>query len=541
MGTTLAVLPYLQRWSGSSVDIRLLLLPGDPTVPLVASAPNFSAAKFVFDVRVVSGLGTMPNLASSTVVATEALPVVSTAGPIFSDIVASLGKTGKSIDPSPPGAQRSPPADGSVVHVRKYLPISYQQASGFTPGAGDTFVVDHTYSCQLKMKPTPPGPYTPLPPKTPLVAWGRLIAALLRYPRLAEAAGLVRQINEIAIDSSLIKDRGYMYFALSSTSDAFSLLPAGLTSYATRLPALSGPRDLFTPVLLPAIVPPSPTLPATPVPAPASLDYSQVFADVEDYDDGWAKTVHCTQPQRNDLLNNGEDDGTRPAKEIGIRLGWDDERVTNWMNRQLSTDAGTVGLNSPLGVHGYRIDVQNVTNLTVWTSLAAAKGDCVVNGNVYASYDGNEELSVEVHPSRDLITNASDFWVPMYFASWTGPSLVGLDIDRVKFMGAPNTLTSKLFGVVPDGILVYGNDYHFRVRFMDHTGGGPSSSSSPINPGLSPVAFQQFRRWIRPLAPTIPTAINAVPQPTNPPLQLENRSSFDSLPCCVLHGQVQQK
>jgi hypothetical protein len=540
MGTTLAVLPYLQRWNGSSVDVRLLLLPGDPTVPLVATtpaSPTFSTASFTFDVHVVSGLGTLPNVASSTVAATQNLPVVSTAGPIFDDIVASLGKIGKGIDPSPPKAQRTPPADGSVFRVRKHLPNSYQQASGFSPGPDDTFVIDHTYSCQLKMKPMPPGPYVPLPPANPLIAWGRLIAALLRYPRLAEAAGLVRQINGIAVDSSLIKDGAYIYFNLSSTSDAVGLLPNGFTSYATRLPALSSPRDLFTPVLFPAVVPPVVTVPGSTPPPPGSLDYSQVFADVEDYDDGWAKTVHCAQPQRNDPLNDGEDDGTRPAKEIGIQIGWDDERVTNWMIRQLSTDLAIVGLNSPLGVHGYRIDVQNVTDPTHWTCLAAAKGDCVVNGNFYASYDGSEELSVEVHPSRDLITNSTDFWLPMYFASWTGPSLVGLDLDRVKYMGAPNTLTSQLFGVVPDGILMYGNDYRFRVRFMDHTGGGPSITSLPINSGLSPVSFQQFRRWIRPLAPVILTAIDAVPKPANPPLQLEIARPLIQYPAVFCTGK----
>jgi hypothetical protein len=31
---------------------------------------------------------------------------------------------------------------------------------------------------------------------------------------------------------------------------------------------------------------------------------------------------------------NEADDGSRPADEHGIRLGWDDEQVATWLNRQ---------------------------------------------------------------------------------------------------------------------------------------------------------------------------------------------------------------
>jgi hypothetical protein len=110
--------------------------PKDPTVPLVASSPNFPSAHFAFDIHIVPGLAALPTPASSTIVATESLPVMSTAAPIFDGIVADLGKQGKSIDPSPPGAGRTPPASGPrlpSVLVRKYLPLSYQQVVGYVP------------------------------------------------------------------------------------------------------------------------------------------------------------------------------------------------------------------------------------------------------------------------------------------------------------------------------------------------------------------------------------------------------------------------
>jgi hypothetical protein len=97
-----------------------------------------------------------------------------------------------------------------------------------------------------------------------------------------------------------------------------------------------------------------------------------------------------------------------------------------------------------------------------------------------------------------------------------------MDEDRMKFTGGkPDTASQKVPGVVPDGLLVYGNDYNFRVRLMDHTGGGPLLDSSHTNPGASPVYRHPFRRWIRPLALTIATPLNGTQNPDNPPTRIE--------------------
>lgn len=117
----------------------------------------------------------------------------------------------------------------------------------------------------------------------------------------------------------------------------------------------------------------------------------------------------------------------------------------------------------------------------------------------------------------------------MYLTSWSGPSLLTLDENRIKLAGgdlAKRTIPQedRLAGIAPPDVdLQYGKSYEFRVRLMDHTGGGPKISSNPRNPGSSPTFKTPFRRWIRPLPPNligvIPSLIlddpNAECAPTN--------------------------
>jgi hypothetical protein len=86
-------------------------------------------------------------------------------------------------------------------------------------------------------------------------------------------------------------------------------------------------------------------------------------------------------------------DGTRPAKELGIRIGWDDEQVTIWMNRQI--DATQAGYDAPIGVQGYRVDVRHPAEAT-WHSLVHAAGPLTIGGLSLGAFDG--ELGVETHP-----------------------------------------------------------------------------------------------------------------------------------------------
>ena len=53
-------------------------------------------------------------------------------------------------------------------------------------------------------------------------------------------------------------------------------------------------------------------------------------------------------------------EGLHVQKDMGIRLGWDDEQLLIWQNRQVLSDPATPGarIDAPLGVFTYRLDVR---------------------------------------------------------------------------------------------------------------------------------------------------------------------------------------
>jgi hypothetical protein len=489
MTTRLVLLPYLQAWDGAALQVRLLLIPrGNPLDPLTAGAPAFPAAKLVLDVHVVPGLDTMPTLGGAPTV-TIIEPVLATATPLFNALAAQMP-----IDPTPPPAVTRPPGTA----IKKHLPITYQDAVGFTPGRTPLVFTDDTYSCALTAP--PPRPYVKLVPPT-TVPWGKVTAALLRQPKLSEGAGLVRALS-VDVDPSALKGGGWIYVTLSPTSDGAALLGTsdGLKVYTARIPVLTAVRPIFTPVLFP--------VGTAPPPGP----YDDLFAEVEDYDDGFAKAMHGTQPRQLDPLQETPD-GTRPAKELGIRLGWDDEQVTIWLNRQIDPTAAS--LDAPMGVQGYRVDVRE-TGALAWHSLTHASGPVQVPPVDLGTFDG--ELGVETHPVQLHGEKTGDYWLPTYFTSWTGPALVTLDTDTIRLAGGPEKSgAARVTGTPPDIPLRYGTTYDFRVRLMDHTGGGPVLTGAPALPGPAPVATIPFRRWIRPLGLTLSDPPPPTPDPTKPP------------------------
>jgi hypothetical protein len=405
---------------------------------------------------------------------------------------------------SPPAGIKKPPKSG----VKKQLPLSYQRAVNYAGSNSDICFTDDSYTCLMGQS---KGTYQKLPPPNPKWAWGRVIAATLRNTNLALATGLVRPFNVRLADPTLLKHGGYVYFTLATGSEASALLsiPDGLKTYAARLPSLNGPRDLFTTVFFPVTDP------------PASEDYATIFAEAQDYDDGWTKAVHCAQSQQLDHLQEGSD-GPPPVKEHGIRIGWDDEQVAVWMNRQLD-DSQT--FDSPLGVHGYRVDVR-VQGTTTWHSLVRAKDPIPLPVVTVDPFDG--ELNVEVRPAQQFAQKQGDFWLPMYFISWTGPPVVTADETMLRLLANIDLSSkTKMRGQGPDVDLRYGTTYEFRVRLADHTRGGPSVNGNPINPGPNPIGSIPFRRWIRPMAPVLvspdPSSFGLVPDFENPPSELPFR------------------
>lgn len=493
MATRLVFSPYVQNWDGGTLHVRLLLIPrGSPLDPLVAGAPSFADAKFVFDVHVVAGLDALPILGGPAT-ATLAQAVVATAKPLFEALAVQF-----QIDPTPPPPVTRP----AGTPIKKHLPLTYQNAVGFVPGRTPFAFTDDTYACAIKSP--PPKPFVTLPPPNSKIPWGKVLAKLLRQPVLASAAGLIRTLD-IPLAPTLLASGGFVYVTLAPTSDGAALLalPDGLKIYAARIPALAAARAIFAPVLFPvATIPPTGS-------------YDDLFAEVDDYDDGFAKAVHCAQPQRFDPLQDVPD-GTRPIKELGARIGWDDEQVTIWMNRQIDPAAAT--LDAPMGVLGYRIDAR-AAGETAWHSLVHAKGPVKVGAIDLGTFDG--ELGVETHPVQLHGQKTGEYWLPTYFTAWSGPSLATLDTDTIRLSGGPdNTAIARVTGTPPDIALRYGTTYDFRVRFMDHTGGGPGPGAVPAIPGPAPIGTIPFRRWIRPLRPSIENPPPATPDPANPPAKI---------------------
>ncbi|HMH91725.1 MAG TPA: hypothetical protein VK586_11665 [Streptosporangiaceae bacterium] len=107
------------------------------------------------------------------------------------------------------------------------------------------------------------------------------------------------------------------------------------------------------------------------------------------------------------------------------------------------------------------------------------------------------------------------FWIPSYYASWTGTSLAGRDRTQDKLQGIDSP--SVVEGVDPAVSLRYGNSYEFRVRLVDHTGGGPALDEDPVNPAPQPAAPLTFLRWVRPQPLLVDTTLPVIPDPASAP------------------------
>ena len=215
-----------------------------------------------------------------------------------------------------------------------------------------------------------------------------------------------------------------------------------------------------------------------------------------------------------------------------MRLGWDDEQVTIWFNRQIDPAAAT--LDAQLGVFGYRIDARIVGD-PKWHSLCRARGPVKVDKVDLGTFDG--ELGVETHPAQLDGQKTGDYWLPMYFTSWTGPGLATLDTVTMVLSGDRDRADpTRVQALPPEVALRYGKDYEFRVRLMDHTGGGPPPDAKATIPGPAPVATIPFRRWIRPMRLRLQNPPPPDPDPAQPPAVLTVRRPLLGHPAVVLTG-----
>ena len=516
----ISILTFPQAFDGDRLHLNILLVPrlskfwdGNPLRPLIENSPNagdttpaFADADFRFEVRALDGFDTFPVNApvSFTKGTLEADGVRADARALFESLVAP-GPGRFKLSATPRLAQ---PVKKEIF-IQKYLPRTYRQSFLFSGPRTEDARTDDSYHCAVKEKKPLNPAFVPSPDE---VSWGEVYAFCLRNPRLAERLGLIRHAS-LQVQGTLFAKGGFVYVDLAAGSAYAAQAGADfdfVKRYAARIPALAQgkPRQVFAAVLFPV-------LNSVPGPAVPKGNYDQAFIEAADYDSGYAKIVHGTQPVSQNLLAE-DPDGFTPVMDIGIRLAWDDEQILIWQNRQLKEDK-TVSqpvppvpgvlqrLDAPMGVFGYRVDARRHQELE-WHSLVRvrSKGELTIDEVSLGEVRG--ELAVEVHPMQlDGYQGTSQFWLPAYFCQWNGNSLVLPDEDAANlFKTEQDNIKAANLGRQYDAVgldeipLRYGETYDFRVRLMDPTGGGPTGELPPVPDTPPSFTTIPFRRHVVP-------------------------------------------
>ena len=493
---TLALLTFPQEWTGNAIEARVLLIPsGDPFTGH-SGLPAFAGTTWRARSVAVPGPDNLflpdPSTAANTVITQHVLTPPPNAVPLFQALPGTATVVG-----NPPKAARELKVQS--LRIKKSLPESYTSAFPFERPRTPDAVLGDEFQCAIRE--VVGGSKTDPPPKNE-ITWGRLIALALRQPLLARDLGLIYDITIPIADPAPFANGGSLYVELDPSIPGQPVpVPAdALQRFAARLPALAGVRALFAATLFP-------------VGSASPGSFDQALKETAIYDDGFAKVVHCFQPTTVDPATDGPTE-MKPATDVGIDVGWDDEQIIVWHNRQIDASRARLGLPTttadfaaPLGVSGYRIDVRNAEDPNDnWRSLCSVAAQLTFEPNPQLfSKPFAGELAVEPAPVRNTSAAETVAWLPRYFARWQGGSLVVSDrtlflLSRSKLPNAAALAaqTSQYVPEDPDIALLYGNQYAFRCRLADLTGGGPQSDRDPVHPSPAPFGVKRFLRHVPP-------------------------------------------
>jgi hypothetical protein len=514
----LGLLAFARGLDGTELSGTLVLLPsGDPTKPFLPGGTKpFAGTELSLQVVATGGTDAIASTGSpggGTIVPAD----LSQALAIFQQLAARFSPQDTSSGGSPPTSARIlKPLPAS--YVAKLPPGSARVASATSPDA---------FACALRDRQPP---FPPPPPPARPIAWGEVISFALRNPVLARTLGLIRDFT-IAVNAADFADAGgWLFVKPSGIDDGTGIAgasPDQVKSYAALIPPLSAPRSLFSALLFPVSNPKAPV-------TPDQEQLDRAFAEAQAYMEGFAHIVHVRQPDSTESANETGASAVAPGSDSGIQIGWDDEQVSEWHNRQLAVLLGPVAggkapLESPLGVLGYRIDVREPVpgeppgSNSGWSSLMTAAG------GVPAGFEGKlppfaGELVVEPAPSA--IFGAAEYWLPLYFAQWQGNRL-GLRDDTARLLAGgiaagitppPSPTNLAATGTPPR--LTYGTTYQFRVRLADLTMQGPDVAGAPADEAVTQRAQIVFARHVPPKALGIATTPASPVTPPAQPLRL---------------------
>lgn len=547
----LRILTFPQRINGDQLEVNVLLLPTQRLLNVQASFPSqldpgtnvqlpkFIAADLKLEIKAIKGLSTYAFSDAGVLAAegatVETLPTTVTFPanlPALYEGLAAQFKLDTSVTGTTTGAGAPwANADG----IRKYLPKSYRTAFNFTLPRTEFALTDDSYQCAIKQSPTPDPTFKQSPDD---ITWGRIIAFCLRQPRLAERIGLVYRLTVTLPAADYFQNGGWLYFnLLPSALPDFDITSAAteLREYAARIPLIDTPRQLFGALLFPVV----------PGPVQPNGNFDTLKIEAADYDDGFAKIVHAVQPVSANVLSE-EPDGIHVQKDMGIRLGWDDEQLIIWQNRQVLADPGTgQRIDAPLGVFTYRVDVRE-KNQPDWGSLVLIRNraELTLAGESISPANTQIETGVQVYPIKINAALTTKYWLPSYFSQWYGPSLVLPDtraaqLDETGALANPGIYHDSNIKQHPDqkgGLyepilpgnveLKYGNEYEFRVRLGDLSGGGPIVTDDELNDAPATTSSIVFKRYVAPKQVKL-VPLGAQPAPTSPTVVFYEGDLFD--------------
>jgi hypothetical protein len=538
----LTILTFPQSFDGNVLTLNIVVLPRNQNPlshaieqdPIIPDAPAFADAKPLFEAHIVSALSGLPNTLSAN--ATVPLPVAQPANarPLFTTLASRFSIA----NPSAPNTDANvnnpfndpPPAAKAGFPVRKYLPLTYRRQFNFTTPRTRAAATDDSYHCAVRNA----GKVAGFPRSPETISWGKVFAFALRQQLLARELKMI-YATSFNVDASHFPKGGWLFVGLANGSDFTAQQQADHTfikQYAARIPALTlgTPRQLFAPLLFPVFFKANQADPDPPV----GGNYDQTLIEAAEYDEGFAGIVHAFQPRSRQLLEEDNDSG-HPVKDVGFRLGWDDEQILIWYLRQLAEDTSVTNtdkrLDAPLGVFGYAVDVRETANpVNPWESLVGVSSRAPLALDQIALGQFAGELPYQVYPMQLDGNLNGQYWLPMYFANWNGHNMVLPDPDAASVYQTtagdvqadpetPSTGTgvsgpaqndlNKIYAPDPIGtILRYGRQYDFRVRMRDLSGGGPAVGVSPAVEGPSSIARNTpFKRYVAPHQPRIENLI----------------------------------